>query len=708
MDIKFIKLIFANIMSFGGTKQEINFEHGLALINGQNGVGKSTIYEALCFCLFGKPYRDIKMSELINRKNKKNLYTEVEFVKNQQDTYKIIRSLKPNSVQIFKNNVEIDTLSSKKLNQDEIDKIIGIDYSLFKQIISLAVVYNKPFIALSTPDKRKIIEQVFNISIFGEMLKINKKKISLIKPQIEMNERTSNILESNIDSMKSRYLQIETAKKNFDNDKKQNVIKIKNNLQDKKNSLSEILNDISKLTKDKDLICETEFVSLENYKKERDRLNRDLTELQYDIKLNKNILEKNNKEEIEKEILEYKNDLERYKKEKDGIEINKNIENHDKEINKLTKQITELEYENKIYKTKIDEMDKMSVCSKCNTVVTEEHKQKEISEFNKIINENEIKIVNLKNELKDIKDDKDKLNRYLQLENNINELEKEIIKLESKIKQIDDCEKMIEHNQGNINNINERLKFINDLIKQNEVNLEKYNQLKQKIEMLEYSKKSNERDISDLEIRLKDEENSKFSVDIKSMKRELLSKHDELKNVEKEGLELNEKKNVYDISSEILSDEGIKSYFFKNLVPILNEKINSYLRLFEIQINIKFDEYMNEKISNFANMSNETSYYSYSEGEKKRIDISILLSFIDITKMLSDWNCNLLIIDELLDGAIDDNGLEQLVMSLKQMVERDNDLCIYVISHRLKHNYEDLFNKIIQIKKQSNKFSKIV
>ena len=344
MDIKFIKLIFANIMSFGGTKQEINFEHGLALINGHNGVGKSTIYEALCFCLFGKPYRDIKMGELINRKNKKNLYTEVEFVKNQQDTYKIIRSLKPNSVQIFKNNVEIDTLSSKKFNQDEIDKIIGIDYSLFKQIISLAVVYNKPFIALSTPDKRKIIEQVFNISIFGEMLKINKKKISLIKPQIEMNERTSNILESNIDSMKSRYLQIETAKKNFDNDKKQNVIKIKNQLEDKKNSLSEILNDISKLTKDKDLICETEFVSLENYKKERDRLNRYLTELQYQIKLNKNILEKNSKEEIEKEILEYKNDLERYKKEKDGIEINKNIENHDKEINKLTKQITELEY----------------------------------------------------------------------------------------------------------------------------------------------------------------------------------------------------------------------------------------------------------------------------------------------------------------------------------------------------------------------------
>ena len=114
---------------------------------------------------------------------------------------------------------------------------------------------------------------------------------------------------------------------------------------------------------------------------------------------------------------------------------------------------------------------------------------------------------------------------------------------------------------------------------------------------------------------------------------------------------------------------------------------------------------MNEKITNYENIKNDISYYSYSEGEKKRIDMSILLSFISMTKAISNWNCNLLLIDELLDGAIDETGLDKLVTSLKNMTYESN-LCIYIISHRLQQDYNSKFSKCLQIEKEDS-FSKI-
>jgi DNA repair exonuclease SbcCD ATPase subunit len=155
----------------------------------------------------------------------------------------------------------------------------------------------------------------------------------------------------------------------------------------------------------------------------------------------------------------------------------------------------------------------------------------------------------------------------------------------------------------------------------------------------------------------------------------------------------------------ILSEMGIKAYFFKKLIPILNTKVNEYLQLFEIPIVLLFDEFMDEKITEYDNIKNCISYYSYSEGEKKRIDMAILLSFISMTKAISNWNCNLLLIDELLDGAIDETGLEKLVSSLKNMTY-DSNLCIYVISHRLQQDYNSKFNKCLQFEKVEG-FSKI-
>ena len=118
---------------------------------------------------------------------------------------------------------------------------------------------------------------------------------------------------------------------------------------------------------------------------------------------------------------------------------------------------------------------------------------------------------------------------------------------------------------------------------------------------------------------------------------------------------------------------------------------------FEIPIIINFNEFMEENIRiPLSNMQN-VSYMAFSEGEKKRIDVAILLSFIETTKILSNWNCNVLMFDEVLDNATDSEGLEKLLNSIKLLTRNDTKLCSYIISHR--ESDSEIYDRKISIKK---------
>lgn len=579
MYIKFETIKFRNILSYGNDTTEVNFQTGMTLISAKSGSGKSTIIDALSFCLYGKPYRKIKIHELINRRNKKKLYTECSFLIGE-DRYRIIRTLLPNTIEIFKNDVSVEKLSSKKLNQEEINKIIGIDHNLFRQIIALAINYNKGFLALEAADKRDIIESIFNIKVFAEMLKKLKTNNVNLKIQSQLNLSQISILESTIKTLQTQIENVEKTRLTFDSDKEQTIKR---------------LNDEFSL---KEQEYKKKVEENKNYKTKIGELNEQLSLIDFQAEVS---------------------------------ELNSFIKFSEKQL--------------KENNDKLEIIDENVHCPVCNSELTEEHKQ---IEKNRIQEDN----VRIENEIKNSKEKRIKLSSmYTKNE----EIKKEISKLETLFS-------------------NNRLK-------------------------ISYIKEDVTRIVSEID----KETNKSFNFDDASLRFDYEQKKESYSNIFAEYTKIQEDIKYNDFAVNILSEQGIKSFFFKKLIPVLNAKINHYLDIFELPVSINFNEVMEESITNIGGKEN-ISYMAFSEGEKKRIDIAIILSFIDTTKTISNWNCNLLMFDEILDTSVDSEGLDKIMGSIKQMTIDDMRLCSYIISHR-DTDHENYSRKMIV--KKNGGFSEI-
>jgi len=573
MHIHFEELSFKNILSYGASITTIKFENGLNLIVGKNGSGKSTFLDALSFCLYGKPYRRVRIEELINRKNKKNLWAKVSFKVNE-NRYEIERGRSPNILKILKNGEEMDELSTKALTQEELDRIIGIDYTMFKQIISLAVNYNKPFLSLNTGEKRSIVESIFSIKVFSEMMKIAKGKITGIRIQCDIDKKSLAVMEQNIRHLRKQIRELQIAIKDF-----------------QKN-------------------CDDDFYRLDSQHKIHEReimlINKRIN--RFEIKLKKIVI--------------------------DDVNIFR------EELEKLDNEIGVVNYKFEQLKKEKDLIDKNSICPFCHQEINSEHK---------ILEEERIA-----SEQKNIIEKQEVLN------NNKTKILKHISK--------------IEENKLSVTKIQQEIKTN-----------------KQKFDWLN-------KNIVNIDEQIKAVKERKIDFNIEQAKSDLEDKANTYTLLYDQYIEKNHELLVLENITTILSDNGIKSFFFRKYLPLLNKKINEYLRRFELSIHVEFNTVMDEKIWNQESIRKEVSYHTFSEGEKKRIDMSILLAFIDIAKTICNWNTNLLMFDELLDSAVDDDGLEQIISCLQNIIKSKQDKTIYVVSHRMRES--DHFDHILMITKK--------
>jgi len=224
------------------------------------------------------------------------------------------------------------------------------------------------------------------------------------------------------------------------------------------------------------------------------------------------------------------------------------------------------------------------------------------------------------------------------------------------------------------------------------------------------------------EIQEKNFKVSEIKAEIRSSKNALLGLKSELESAEREveevdtsklqkleedfedlktkRVELLEEREVLSIVSTILKDGGIKARIISQYIPVMNKLINKYLAAFDLFVDFQLDENFNEVIK--SRFRDSFSYASFSEGEKLRITLSIMLAWRSVAKLRNSVSTNLLILDETLDGALDSVGIESLIETLHSLNSDDN---IFVISHR-GDQFAEKFDTAIRFDKVKN-FSEI-
>ena len=157
--------------------------------------------------------------------------------------------------------------------------------------------------------------------------------------------------------------------------------------------------------------------------------------------------------------------------------------------------------------------------------------------------------------------------------------------------------------------------------------------------------------------------------------------------------------------NELLRDGGVKTSIIRKYIPLINKHVNKYLQMMEFYINFNLDEEFNETV--VSPIHERFSYSSFSEGEKMRIDLSLLFTWREVARIRNSVNTNLLIMDEVFDSSLDGFGTEEFLKIIRYVVKDAN---IFIISHKTElHERFDCTNDLIVLKFEKERgFSKLV
>ena len=202
--ITFKTVRFKNFGSFGNTFTEIYLnKNATTLVCGSNGNGKSFAFlDSVCFALFGKPFRNMNIPQLVNSVNKKNCVVELEFQVGKTE-YKVIRGLAPKIFKIYKDGQLLNEDAKSKDYQKILeDQIVGMNYKTFSQVVVLGSSSFIPFMQLTPADRRAVIETILDIGIFSQMNVTLKTKIGVVRGNLQTTDGELALLNEKISATK--------------------------------------------------------------------------------------------------------------------------------------------------------------------------------------------------------------------------------------------------------------------------------------------------------------------------------------------------------------------------------------------------------------------------------------------------------------------------------------------------------------------------
>ena len=583
MKIKSIQ--FKNFRSYGNKLTTYDFNKSeKILISGVNGSGKTTLIDAIYFNLTGKS--NVKLNELINTKNKKDLLTIGEYESSNGTTVKIIRGRKPDTFELYINEVEQDKELSKDF-QKKIETILEFTPNNLDRLFLISAINYKPFLKSTPDEKRKLIDSLIEIESLTNISDSAKKDRTIEKESLKSIEFQIDKLKSNIDLINEFNKKIDETPNNKEDELKE----IEKRIIDIKQQASELKE------------------QKEKYQKQFDELSKSINELiEKDLKQSKAI---SNLESIifkKESSLQTKKEIE-YKKIQ-FLKNNDKCENCDQEINSVHKKNTEWKIEQKL--------------------LGYDEEQSEIDLENKKLEKYKEKNTELKN---------------------------------------------------TINDNQKSLKYISDLI--NRCTIES-NKIK-----IEYQHTCKEKDALKTSI-----SNSITKKDTTQLLKELNEQYDlRLKTIRK--IE------IIETSIKMLGEKYLRSFMIQRYLPIINESLKKYLEIFGLNFRMILD---NEFKESFLRKDYESlGYENLSAGEKKRVDLSLIFAFFDLTKIRIKQSTNVLFLDEI-DNSFDQEAIDGL-SNILDLLKHDN-ISTFIITHNseLKNNIN--FDKHIEIIKL-NGFSKI-
>lgn len=242
--IHFKKVRWKNLLSSGNKFTTIELDRSsTTLILGDNGAGKSTLLDALCFGLYGKGFRNLKKDLLVNSINNKDLLVEIEFSIGKKE-YKVIRGAKPNKFELYVNNTLINQDASMRDYQDHLEKnILKMSHRSFTQVAILGSANFTPFMQLKPRDRRKLVEDLLDISIFSTMKLLLRKKVSDHNIEVKETEHEVEILEERINGLNS---QLNALQKNRD----EQIQKYESSIEETEANINSLLQRVDEKTED--------------------------------------------------------------------------------------------------------------------------------------------------------------------------------------------------------------------------------------------------------------------------------------------------------------------------------------------------------------------------------------------------------------------------------------------------------------------------
>jgi len=233
MKIIFENLKFKNVLSYGNKITEFDFESGIDLVVGSNGLGKSTLVDALTYGLFGKPFRKIKIGSLINNKNNRDLWVEVIFSVNGE-RFKVERGQKPDKFNIFKDTdgvfSQVEKPSTNRDYQILLEEnILRFGENVYRQLIALGanLSSSKNFMDLTKAEKEEVLQVITDTAIFNKIKEKVREERLVERTNATEFKYKKEVQSSNIMSLKNSISALEKQNQEFDDNKHEILLQLK-------------------------------------------------------------------------------------------------------------------------------------------------------------------------------------------------------------------------------------------------------------------------------------------------------------------------------------------------------------------------------------------------------------------------------------------------------------------------------------------------